>query len=163
MVDVKFRRVLSCGGQLVAISMFRGRRWRTFLFPAGRPPVPLLIDKKWQRMHGEAFKLRVMVVGIDWYARDTCLLLTWGAFERNQSENYPVFATRVGILTDMWSEWEDLCPIAAVLNHLLSVLIYVEHLPKCFVDLLFFLCARGSHECLCRSMPKCLEREMRTD
>ena len=54
----------------------------------------------------------------------------------------------------MWTEWDDLRPIAAVLNNLLSVFIYGDDLPNRFVDLLFFLCARGSRECSWRSMVK---------
>ena len=64
------------------------------------------------------------------------------------------FCLRVGIFADMWIEWEDLRPIAAVLYHLFSVLIYVGNLPKSFVGLLQFFCARGSRECSWRSMVK---------
>ena len=58
------------------------------------------------------------------------------------------------IFADMWIEWEDSRPIAAVLYHLFSVLIYRNNLPRSFVGLLQFFCARGPHECSWRSMVK---------
>ena len=100
-------------------------------------------------MHGKHLKRGLMIADIDWYARETLLMLTLGAFEPPRTENYPIFASdfclRVGTFADMWIEWEDLRPIAAVLYHLFSVLIYVDNLPKTFVGLLLFFCARGSH------------------
>ena len=95
-----------------------------------------------------------IVAGIDWYASATYLVLTWGAFEPYRAWNYPEFCVRVGIFADMWIDFEDSRPIAVVFCHLFSVLIYVNDLPKSFMDLLLFFCARGSRECSWRSMGK---------
>ena len=66
--------------------------------------------------------------------------------KRNQSENYPIFAARMGNFADMCIECEDPRPIATILYHLTSVVISGNGFLKSFVGLLFFFCAWGSHE-----------------